>query len=243
MTDAQQPGARDDRRDFLKLAGAGAVAVAFFGAGAATALARPAFPKIAVSSGLIMPEPTLCIGCLTCEVACSQVHLEAGMSGVPRIRIFNAPEVKLHPEIEKNYPGRGTFKQQICLQCPDAPCLPVCPVGAVQTDAKTGARFISESTCIACGKCEKACPFPVMSETVATNQKPNGQQKRIIQDRAKNVFTKCDLCSWRAEGPACVEKCPVNIRIRQGILHSNVMCLDVKPADAAGFDQARAIQA
>lgn len=243
MTDAQQPPAGDDRRDFLKRAGAGVVALAFLGAGTATALARPAFPRMAISTGVIMPDPSLCIGCLTCEVACSQAHLQAGMSGVPRIRIFDATDVRLHPEIEKHYPGRGTFRQQDCLMCPDAPCLPVCPTGAVQVEPKTGARIIAENACIACGKCEAACPFPVMSEAVATNQKPNGQRTRIIYDRAKNVYTKCDLCYWRAEGPACVEQCPVNVRIRQGLLQSSVLCLDVKPADQAGFEKVRAVEA
>jgi electron transport protein HydN len=242
VTDEHQAPVAEDRRDFLKLAGAGAVAVAFLGAGAASALARPAFPRMAYSTGVIMPDPSLCIGCLTCEVACSQVHLEAGMSGVPRIRIFDAKDVQLDPEIEKNYPGRGTFRQLDCLMCPDAPCLPVCPTGAVQVEPKTGARIIAESACIACGKCEAACPFPVMSETVATNQKPNGQRKRIIYDPAKNVYTKCDLCWWRPEGPACVERCPVNVRIRQGVIQSRVLCLDVKPADPAGFERVRAIE-
>lgn len=243
MTDAQQPPASDDRRGFLKMAGAGAVAVTFFGGGVAAAASRPAFPPMALSTGVILPDPSLCIGCLTCEVACSQVHLEAGMSGVSRIRIYNAPEVKLNPEIERAYPGRGTFKQQDCLMCPDAPCLPVCPNGSLHTDPKTGARVINESTCIACGKCEAACPFPVTDEALSTNQDNTGQHNRIIYDPMKNVYTKCDLCSWRPEGPACVEKCPVNIRINQGILQSRTLCLDVIPSDQAGFARTRAVEA
>ncbi|MCL6649285.1 MAG: 4Fe-4S binding protein [Chloroflexi bacterium] len=232
-----------ERREFLKAAGASAAAVFFLGAGAASALARPTFPQMPTSAGVIMPDPSLCIGCLTCEVACSQVHLEAGMSGEPRIRIFNAPNVKLNPAIETHYPGRGTFQQLDCLMCPDAPCLPVCPVGAVQIDPRTHARVIAENLCIACGKCEAACPFPTRDEAAATNQKPNGQRKRIIYDRVKRVYTKCDLCSWRPEGPACVERCPVNVRIRQGVIQSKVLCLDIIPADTAGFEKVRAVEA
>lgn len=243
MTDAQQPPASEDRRGFLKMAGASAVAVAFLGGAAAASASRPAFPKMAMSSGVILPDPSLCIGCLTCEVACSQVHVAAGMSGVSRIRIYNAPEVKLNPEIERAYPGRGTFKQQDCLMCPDAPCLPVCPNGSLHTDPKTGARVINESTCIACGKCEDACPFDTIEEARATNQLPTKQSSRIIYDSIKNVYTKCDLCSWRPEGPACVEKCPINIRINQGILQSKTKCLDVIQSDQAGFDRTRAIEA
>src|SRR5688572_365102 len=38
------------------------------------------------AEGVIFPDPSLCIGCLTCEVICSTVHREQGLSDVPRIR-------------------------------------------------------------------------------------------------------------------------------------------------------------
>lgn len=227
------------RRDFLKASGTGAVAVAFLGIGVTGTVRGPGVPKMAESTGVITPDPSLCIGCLTCEVACSQVHREVGMSAVPRIRIFDAPTVKLHPEIERNYPGRGTFRQQDCLMCPEAPCLPVCPVGALHTDSKTGARAINESTCIACGKCNEACPFPTVDEATSTNHTQIGQHNRIIYDTDKNVYTKCDLCSFRPEGPACIERCPVNIRIKQGLVKSDHLCLDLKPSDPANFEKLR----
>jgi formate hydrogenlyase subunit 2 len=230
------------RRDFLRASGAGAVAVAFIGLGATGAARPPGVPKMAQSSGVITPDPSLCIGCLTCEVSCSQVHREVGMSDVPRIRIFDAPYVKLDPEIERNYPGRGTFRQQVCLMCPEAPCLPVCPTGALHTDPKTGARAINESTCIACGKCNQACPFPTVDEAAATNHTQIGQHNRIIYDAMKNVYAKCDLCSFRPEGPACVERCPVNIRIKQGVVKSDHLCLELKPSDPANFEKLRQAQ-
>ncbi|GIW10006.1 MAG: hypothetical protein KatS3mg061_1063 [Dehalococcoidia bacterium] len=96
-----------ERREFLKAAGASAAAVFFLGAGAASALARPTFPQMPTSAGVIMPDPSLCIGCLTCEVACSQVHLEAGMSGEPRIRIFKRPERQAEPRDRNALPGAG----------------------------------------------------------------------------------------------------------------------------------------
>jgi Fe-S-cluster-containing hydrogenase component 2 len=61
----------------------------------------------------------------------------------------------------------------------------------------------------------------------------------------KDNFTKCDMCYWREGGPACAERCPVNIRIRQGILkvEAGRMCLDVpKVEDKATWDKLRAQQ-
>ncbi len=225
------------RREFLATAASGIVALGAIGLDGFDWIKSPVLAIDRQSSGVIFPDPTLCIGCLTCEVQCTDVHRKVGMAGVARIRIFNEPTIKLDPEILKNYPGRGTFIQQPCLQCPDAPCVSVCPVNALHVDSKTGARVIDEKACIACGRCAEACAFPVRSETVATNETVYGQKTRIVYDPQKNVYAKCDLCYFRPEGPACVDKCPVNIRIRQGIVKSDHLCLEMPPADSAEFQK------
>lgn len=195
-----------------------------------------------LSEGVIFPDPSLCIGCLTCEVICSNVHKEQGLSDVPRIRIFNDPTVTVDPEIQRAYPGRGSFTQQPCLQCPTAECLYVCPVDATAIDVRTGARYIKEDICVSCGRCEEACPFPTTDEAQATNLLALGQGSRISFDPEKDTYTKCDLCFWRAEGPACVERCPVNIRIKQGIIKSDRLCLDAPAADRPTWEKLRAFQ-
>ncbi|MBI5302224.1 MAG: 4Fe-4S dicluster domain-containing protein [Chloroflexi bacterium] len=225
------------RREFIATAASGFVAISMIGISGVNFFKSAVTPIERESSGVIFPDPTLCIGCLTCEVACSDAHRQVGMSTVSRIRIFNEPNVKLDPEITKNYPGRGSFIQQPCLQCPDSPCLPVCPVNALLVEPKTGARVINEKTCIACGRCAEACPFPVRAETIATNELTVGQKTRITYDPQKNVFTKCDLCYFREEGPACVQKCPINVRIKQGIVKSDHLCLNLPKSDKAQFSK------
>ncbi len=225
------------RREFLSTAVGGFVAVSAIGISGVDFLKPPVTPIDRESSGVIFPDPTLCIGCLTCEVACTEAHVQAGMSGISRIRIFNEPKTQVNPEIVKNYPGRGSFIQQPCLQCPDSPCLPVCPTNALHVDQKTGARVINEKACIACGRCAEACPFDVRSEAVATDQMVVGQKTRITYDPQKNVFTKCDLCYFREEGPACVQRCPINIRIKQGIVKSDHLCLDLPKSNEAQFQK------
>jgi Fe-S-cluster-containing hydrogenase component 2 len=232
------------RRDFLKQAGAVAVSVVFVGVGISGVTKGPAFPAIAESGGVIMPNPSLCIGCLTCEVACSDVHREVGLSAVPRIRIYNLDSIQVSPEITRAFGQRGKFVQQVCLQCPDAPCLPVCPVEALRVDEETGARVIDRDTCIACGKCEKACLFPTLDEALATSNERLDQKSRITYDERLNVYAKCDLCYFREEGPACIERCPVNIRINQKLIQSDVLCLDLlQPVNARNFESMRKQQA
>jgi Fe-S-cluster-containing hydrogenase component 2 len=218
------------RRDFVRQAGAGFVALAAVGVGGVNlATSAPTPHEIQTSAGVIMPEPSLCIGCLTCEVICSRVHREHGVSDKPRIRIFNDPTTVVSDLITEAYGDRGTYHQSPCLMCPEAPCHYVCPADALPVEPTTNARIIDEDKCIACGRCAAACPFPVFPETEATGREFHGQQTRITYDPVRNTYTKCDLCFWREEGPACVEACPVNVRIKQGIIKSDVLCLD-KPA-------------
>ena len=243
MTSEQPDGRPADasRRQFLKQATGAAVSVAFLGLGVPGLLGKDSFPAIAEAGGAIAVDPSLCIGCLTCEVACSDVHRDAGLSDLPRIRIYNLDSVRVNPEVIRAFGDRGRFAQQVCLQCPDAPCLPVCPVDALQVDSETGARVINRDTCIDCGKCEKSCIFPTLDEALATGQQTLGQRSRITRDERLDVYTKCDLCYFREEGPACVELCPVNIRINQKQLASDVLCLDViKPVNTANFAKLQA---
>jgi len=245
----QQSGRSDgvdvSRRDFLRGAApiVAFVALEALGGAAVASAATPRTTRFA--EGVIFPDPTLCIGCLTCEVICSQEHRKAGLSDVPRIRIFNDPTTKVDPLIQAAYPDRGQFHQEPCLQCPTAECLYVCPVDALQVEPRTGARFIREDTCVSCGRCNEACIFPTSPEANATNQLKFNQESRISYDPVKDNFTKCDLCYWREGGPACVDRCPVNVRIRQGVLkvEAGRMCLDLpKVEDKPTWDKLRAQQ-
>jgi Fe-S-cluster-containing hydrogenase component 2 len=230
------------RRDLLKVAAPVVAFIALEAIGGA-GIATGATPKpMKLADGVIFPDPQLCIGCLTCEVICSQEHRRAGLSDVPRIRIFNDAAVKVAPAIQEAYPDRGSFHQEPCLQCPTAECLYVCPVDALQVEPKTGARFIREDTCVTCGRCAEACPFPTTEESQATNRLTFQQQSRITYDPVKDTYAKCDLCFWREGGPACVERCPVNVRIKQGIIKSDHLCLEAPKADAQTWGRLRAFQ-
>jgi Fe-S-cluster-containing hydrogenase component 2 len=72
------------------------------------------------------------------------------------------------------------------MQCDDACCLKVCPVGALTRDAD-GVIVHNPDKCIVCKMCVSACPLGNMSYSPA----------------AKKVF-KCDLCGG---DPKCVKFC------------------------------------
>src|SRR5437870_11258187 len=142
--DGTTPAADDGgatRRNVLKGGAAAVGAFIAFEAIGGVSLAAGASPKAtSLANGVIFPDPTLCIGCLTCEVICSQVHKQQGLSDLPRSRVGRDPPVKVGPEVLSADPGRGAHHQQPCLQRPTAERLYVCPVNAVRIEPTSGAR-------------------------------------------------------------------------------------------------------
>jgi len=117
---------------------------------------------------------SLCIGCETCQSVCDFLH-----DGKPNIRIY--------------YTVSGLPVPINCRHCERAPCLEICPVGAIYKDGD-GAVIIDPKKCIGCLMCLAVCPFGVPSF-----------------DAKIKVMTKCDMCADRRKdgmNPACSEMCP-----------------------------------
>jgi len=113
---------------------------------------------------LIRIDPSKCIGCKSCELACSFKH--TGVFAPSRSRIIN--EV---------FSDEAKFITVTCMQCDDAWCLRSCPSGAISKNAETGVVHVDDAKCVGCRTCVSACPFGMMSysETTCT-------------------VHKCDLC-------------------------------------------------
>ena len=151
-------------------------------------------------------DPTLCIGCKACEVACKQWNqLPAVDGGANRLTGesydntgnldgVNWRHVKF---VEQFSPDR---KQQqwlllsdVCKHCVQAGCLEVCPTGAIiRTEFDT--VVIQADVCNGCRNCIPACPFDVIGINPVTN-----------------TAQKCTLCYDRLQvgmTPACAQACP-----------------------------------
>lgn len=206
----------------LAAVGAAAVAAGALGRAASAVTAQD------ISTRVVVADASLCVGCLACEVNCSTWHASVGRSAVARIRILTDATVKLNTRVASYLPSRAGNSPVTCRQCPTPWCLPNCPTEGLQIDPKTGNRFIDESQCIACGKCEVDCPVET-NGTLAYHAQTISS-KRVMYDPVKNVYAKCDLCIGREGGPICVERCPVNVAIRAGYIQSDHLALDLKPS-------------
>ncbi len=215
----------------------GGIAAVGSAAVAATAFSRAASAMSAqeISDRVVSADASLCVGCLACEVNCSAWHASVGRSAVARIKILADKSVKLNSQLAAALPSRAGFSPQTCKQCYTPWCLPNCPTEGLQVDPKTGDRFIDETQCIACGKCEVDCPVE-WSGTLAYKSQAIAS-KRVVYDPVKNVYAKCDLCIGREGGPICVERCPVNAAIKAGYIKSDHLALELKPSTEAQWKQ------
>ena len=141
----------------------------------------------------LVADPLKCLACRACELACALAHTE---SDDLVEAIF---EGGAKPRIYIEWAGGLAVPLQ-CRHCEDAPCVRVCPTGALsrlgEADLQDeGPVLADQEKCIGCAFCVQACPFGVIR--IASGGK---------------VIIKCDLCVTRqAEGlqPACVAACPV----------------------------------
>jgi len=94
---------------------------------------------------LVVTDPDLCVGCMSCMFACSRRFPEAGLAK-------SAIHVRSVGGFERG------FTVIVCRACKDPPCAKVCPTNAL-VKRKGGGVILYASKCIGCGNCVRACPF------------------------------------------------------------------------------------
>ena len=146
-------------------------------------------------------DPSLCIGCRACQVACKQWN-ELGLEAPEWTGSYQNHAhftdqtfrlVRFVEEPKTNGDLAWLLMSDVCKHCADAGCLNVCPTGAIyRTDF--GTVNINQDVCNGCRYCVAACPFGVV-----TFNDDTGTAK------------KCTFCNDRLHnglGPACAKACP-----------------------------------
>ncbi|HVN53092.1 MAG TPA: 4Fe-4S dicluster domain-containing protein [Anaerolineaceae bacterium] len=125
---------------------------------------------------ILMIYPEKCTGCLNCSEACSYTKEGRFRSAASRVHVYT-------------WEREGISVPMMCQQCNDAPCVSVCPTGAMHRN--TGELIVQYdlSKCIRCRMCVQACPFG-----------------NAVYDSVTDAIIKCDHCQGK---PACAAACPV----------------------------------
>ena len=181
------------RRDFLRLSSVTVVGISALGALGAKAGKEMPLIIVDQAEGIVIADPTKCVGCRRCELACTEFNDGKASPTVSRIKVnrnlnFGTKGISGGQRGQGNW-GNGLVVQDLCKQCPHpVPCANACPNDAIVVKPPVNARVVDPKKCIGCKICQRACPWEMMSF-----------------DSDANQATKCFLCDGK---PKCVEACP-----------------------------------
>jgi len=118
-----------------------------------------------------------CSRCRLCELICAFHHHRVGNPRRGMIKVVSL--------------GKGVDIPVSCLNCTDAPCMSVCPTGALYRKEADGMVLVRADVCIGCSMCVSVCPAGA-----------------ITLDSVDGTASKCDLCGGE---PQCVAYCPAKV--------------------------------
>jgi len=183
------------RRKFLGVAGA-------VGAGLATGsigASQPSEENAKEFFGVLV-DTTRCIGCRSCEVACSVEH----GNHVPDVENDGALDNE-RPTSERQWTVVNRFEteqgevfvKKQCMHCWQPACAAACLTNAM-FKTREGPVIWRSGKCMGCRYCMVSCPFDI---------------PKFEYDEWNPKIHKCTMCAERlADGkkPACVEACPTD---------------------------------